>query len=176
MSDYNSLYCDLCGLFTKFANINMVHVVNSSVLFQRSLLGETLDPSSSPLEYFTVHLSSTELNYSKTQTVCYHLSFSPALFRHQELCYSFPLHLFLAQAGCELCSCAEAFPAHKEGDGGTGREKQGKAGLDGSKQNCFHYNKKKTTTKTQNPQPNPEPGPQPIFRIRKVLSHFPVSV
>lgn len=35
---------------------------------------------------------------------------------------------------------------------------------------------KKPPPKPKKPQPNPEPGPQPIFRIRKVLSHFPVSV
>ena len=138
MSDYNPLYYDLCGSFSKLANINMPRVMNSSVLLQSSLLGEILDPSPLPLEYFTVHLSSAEMTCSKIQAVCYHLLFSPALSRHYELRCGFPLHLLLAWVGYELCSCTEAFPALKEGEWGMGREKQGKAGLDRSKQSSFH--------------------------------------
>lgn len=150
MSDYNSLYCDLCGSFSKFANIDMLRVVNSSALFQSSWLGEILDPSPLPLEYSTVHLSSTELNYSKIQAVCYHLSFSSALFRHYELRFCFPLHLLHVRAGWKLCSCAEAFPAHKEGDWGTGRENKARQDWTGQSRTAFIKLKKqnkKTPTK-----------------------------
>lgn len=72
MSVYTSLYCDLCDSFSKFADVDLLHVVSSSVLFQHSLLGEILDPSPSPLEYFTVHPFSPELNHSEIQAVYYY--------------------------------------------------------------------------------------------------------
>lgn len=54
---------------------------------------------------------------------------------------------------------------------GVTGERERKTGQDWTGQSRTAFIKlKKTTT-----QPNSGPGPQPIFRIRKVLSHFPVS-
>lgn len=85
---------------------------------------------------------------------CY-FSCSPALCRPDELCFCFPLRLLLV---VDFAAARRQIP-RKEG-------KQGKAGPDRSKQNCF----------TELEKNRKEPGPQPVLRIRKVLSHFPVSI
>lgn len=69
----------------------------------------------------------------------------------------FPPHHLLSGRGVN-CAAARS----------SGRENSTRQDWTGQSRTAFMRLKKT--------QPNPKPGPQPTFRIRKVLSHFPVSI
>lgn len=126
------------------------------MLSQSSLLGGILGASPLLLEHFPIHLSPRQLGEhtvlcDPSSVLSFRVLSSPSMFH-------LPLRVSSPRRGVNSAAARS-----------SGRENSTRQDWTGQSRTAFIRLKKKT-------QPNPKPGPQPAFRIRKVLSHFPVSI